>query len=600
MISFFLGKYKIIIILSAFLVAGFVFFGRDKNRDISDAGQGETFILNETVPVVDFGVVSSGFEEAISLTAINAEGSASSFEKISDAKSLLIGFSDQEKSAVKLNGYVDGVYGGYFYRLGFWAKSENARQVDLQLGGFGKNQNLGKMDIKGDGETRYFEVLFQSELDGQDLIISSGDAVAGKVWFDDFRIDELAVDSKDEMRNLKETISGTTTWRNMVGSAEASESSSPDSGDFFAYPNRKMGTILQMGTELVSGAHIKLQKVGTGGKGNYTLQIWEMDEDLGVPSDKLVIKTPIDLSQDPESVEKETKLRNEFAQKEKAIAEGRIIDNAPIIENVPMLDFKKNAEIQKQMREQELEELIGKIREESNGIEEIAVPFAAKVDPGKKYWVGISNENVAVDQENFIKIYSSGQGQAVFSEKTAVWKSKDQVPEIRILFPRRNIFEGVSIMSGAVISDLGNGVGKFRYRIKNSDARSFSGFHGNNILDAKDGIFSAIDNGNIVLSSSGEESEFVTYEFNTVYPVEKIYLKNISYYQNLFLEFSFDGENWEGIISETKEDLKTLNKIKYLILRGDGQSRKFYLRVSPENGDSLLNDLEVEVELRIE
>jgi len=240
----------------------------------------------------------------VALSGFNAKPARSGYKKISGNASLYIIFEDKDNTAVKVKDYIDGIYEEGFYRLNFWAKANNNKELIISIAEEDSIQELGSIKLIGDEETRFYEFLFQAEDSAENLIISSVDKSVTDVWLDDVFVNELEVNSIEEMKNLQSTVVGETFWKNIshaqIGGLEN------NSGDFFSRPDKQLGQIIQLNKEMLSGIVLKIQKKGTGGKGNYQLRIREVDESTRIPADNIFISANIDCNFQP-SIQAEIK-----------------------------------------------------------------------------------------------------------------------------------------------------------------------------------------------------------------------------------------------------------------------------------------------------
>ena len=588
------------------IAAGFFFFLRDNEEEIEEEG----ILLEETPMPVDAGVASFGFEDNVALASINAKPARSSYRKISGNASLYIIFENEKDATVKVKNYIDGIYEGGFYRLSFWAKAGNGKELIISIAGEDSVQELGKVNLAGDEEVRFYEFLFQAENGAEDLIVSSRDEAAADVWLDDVFIDRLEVNSVEEMKNLQPSVAGETFWKNV--SASQVGDSENNSGDFFSRPNRRLGQIIQLDRETLSGIALKIQKKGSGGEGNYHIQIREVDENAGIPSSDIIASAVINCDLNPEMQEeieeKEKIMREELARKEKAIAEKRIADNlAEAAEKIYPVDSIEEDAMRrnKEKRERFLEAQIREMKEGFNTTREVVIPIAAKLDPEKKYWVGISNKGVKVDSENYLKIFlaEEGNGKMLSSETNlSFWKDYPGNLWLKTLYPKFSSKDKTVLPSGMTIVDLGGGEGCLRYALRETDYNSFSGFSGRKIYDMNSGGCDSVNGGGNCMLASGyaEKDNFAAYKFKAFHPVKKIILRDIVYLKSLCLEISFDGKYWEEIASEETEDPKNpRGTISHLVINGNGKSDTFYLRVSPQGEEASLANLDVEALLSI-
>jgi hypothetical protein len=597
------------------IVAVILFFmwilTRDKKTQNTTENQGE-FVLP-----INFGVSDSGFEGKIkNFSALNAKALIDTREKIDGASSLKISFSDQSVASVKIPDYFDVVSEGNFYRLGFWAKgnSEKNKQASVRIINKERSQDLGKFSL-GMGDAEYFEFYFQAKNDAQDLLFTSTDGIAGDVWIDDVSVEKIDVKSMEELKNILPTISGNTKWKNVD---QYQDNGNGDSGDFLSISERKIGQIFQPSQNMFSGVAFEILRHGTGGSGNYQVQLREFDEKSGVISDNVIALAILDHTPSPKIADaiknKEQQMRKEFAAKEQDIKEGKIPNDEtdaryPSAFTQDQIDADKAAK-----RAAKLEIDIREMKNSFNAVERIDIPLAVKLDTVKKYWIGIDNVKAVVDRNNYISVITASS--ASEAEKDSVDAQNEiSVEKLEIIggfasesanswkdfpalwfetfYPEHYAIGGNEILSGATISDMGEGKLIYRYRFLSNDITLFSGFSGRKIYDMADGSY----DGNINSEGSYNlsDDDFVVYKFNTVYPVNKIIVRGVDFHQSLALEISSDGENWEEIYSDNPaEKLQSINSI---VFNPEEKTAAFYLRIKPAGGSCVPLALFVEAEL---
>lgn len=572
--------------------------------------EAEGLVLGELPPKTDGGVASPGFEEIVKLGGKNVKAVASMYEKIDGVYSLMLDFSDQ-RAAAKVEKYIDGASKENFYRLGFWAKADRDKEIILSVAKDDDQQELGRFSLPGDHETRYYEAVFQAQINPEDMVVSSSDSRAARVWLDDFFLDRLETQSAEETGRLKQTVAGVTTWENPDLSDEFRPGGN-NMGDFLSRPGRLAGIIFQPKQDFISGAVLKIQKVGHGGDGKYQLQIRPVDEHLGGPSNTILAASIIDHDYSPE-IQDEIKLREqqmkeEFARKEKLIADGKLVDETePDGVKYPdnyTLDQIKEAQADR--RASQLETAILEMKEGYNQPKEMVIPLSAKLNTDRKYWIGLSNEGVVVDQDNYLVLFENeDEGpKAVTSQDSAnIWKEEPgNGIWVKLFSPNHTFRDGQQVASGSVVSDLGAGQGRFRYALKSTDGYCYSGIHGRMISDLAEGEYTKVNLLGLktISREAIAEDAYVVYRFPTFYPIEKIILRHIGYMESLRMELSYDGQDWREIYSGEVADASVPGKVDHLVLKGDGSSREFYLRLSPERTNMALTNLEVEALLKME
>jgi len=342
-------------------------------------------------------------------------------------------------------------------------------------------------------------------------------------------------------------------------------------------------------------------KVGSGGGGSYQIQLREYDEKLGVigsyPLAARTIYTGYSLADQEAMAKKEKQMHDDFDQNEKDITSGKI-ENDPTVGQYPADYTQQQIDNDKeQKRLDKLEIAIQEMKAGFNAVRELEIPIAAKLDPNKKYWIGIDNSGVKVDRENYIKVfYNSKLGKEAetgfVSTELNVWQEYYTL-WFKTFYPIQTQVQGQNILSGATISDFGNGKVLYRYQFTSQDYAGLSGFPGRKIYDMDSGNFESPDvYGNYKLSSP---DEYAVYKFNTLYPAQKITVKGGVYHQSLAIEFSTDGENWKEVYSENPQENSHI--ISPFVINPEEKSPVFYLRIKPAGNDSIPLDLSLEAEL---
>lgn len=617
------------------LVAGALIFFARLIVSRSNTTQNAQEKQKEFVLPADSGVSDSGFEGKITnFAALNAKASIDARGKIDGASSLKISFSDQQVASVKVPSYINEITEGDFYRLSFWAKDDlkKDKQITLRISEKEKNQDLGNFSMNKSGDAEYFEFNFQAENSAQDLILTSNDGVADNVWIDDVLVEKIKVNSPEELKDLKPTIFGNTTWKNVD---QYQNNSNGGSGVFFSRPAKKMGQIFQPEHNFISGAAFKILRHGTGGTGAYQAQLREFNESLGVISDEIIASAPVDQTPNSEIADaiknKERQMREEFVANEQGIKDGTVPndkteDQYPATFTQDQIDAAKAAK-----RAVKLEIDVRNMKESFNDIEEIYIPLAAKLDTNKKYWIGLDNAGVVVDQNNYISIVSAAEknnntesdgadikadikkeenpnakkendtakkedakpaGAGGFiSEVPGTWTNSPAL-WFETFYPSHYSFDDSEILSGATISDMGEGKMIYRYHFAPNDLSSLSGFSGRKIYDMLDGKYSDVDiYGNYKLS----DDDFAVYKFNTIYSASKIIVRGADFHQSLALEISTDGENWEEIYSDNPA--ASNQSIDPIVFNPEKKTNAFYLKIKPNGNDCVFYGLSVEAEL---
>lgn len=567
------------------------------------------------------GVADSGFETTkVDFSTLNAEASYDSFQKIDGAYSLRVAFSKESTASIRIKSYLNEINEEDFYRLGFWVKSDSNEDKRLiaYIAEKEKVQDLGKFSLNKNENIKYVEFNFQASNSAEDLIFTSSDGISGNIWIDNVTVEKINVSSFEELKKIKTTVFGNTVWNN-VDQSQTKEGG--DSSDFFSNPGRKIGQIFNPSSDLLSGVAFRILRHGTGATGGaYQLQLREFDEKLGEIANEPIASVDINIALKPEAVneinEKEKQMRDDFQRNEKEIKDiflekeqnitaGKIENNQtanhyPDTFTQDQIDAANaarrtaQAAVQAAKRATQLEIDIKNMKESFNTTEELEIPLATKIDPNKKYWIGIDNSKAVVDQNNFISIAiadTEEKGDGIASEISGVWKKYPSF-WFKTFYPIHQEIENNKIPSGATISDVGRGKFIYRYRFASSDYLLLSGFSGRKVYDISEGLYENIDNfGNWQLADDG----YVTYKFDTLHPVKKVIIREAIYDQCMAIEFSPDGNNWEDIFSDNP--VENNQKINPISFTPEKMGNTFFLKFMSNGDGCSLKDLSVEAEL---
>ncbi len=586
-----------LILAAIVLVAAAVFFLRSNLAKKFSPSSGDQ---KEIILPVETGVADSGFEgKPVVLSALNAKAVFDQVDEIEGKISLKVYFSENSNASVKIIDYVNNLEEGGFYKLSFLAKNSAAaeKNIIVNMVEKGKSQNLGKISLNASDGVQYAEFNFQAENSGPDLVFTANDGVRADIWIDNVMIEKLNINSADEIKKIDPAIFGNTSRFNVDRSQLESNA---DSGDFFSRPNVKIGQIFSPTQPMISGVALKIQKAGTGGSGNYLLQIREYDDGLGVISDEIIaeryIYTDYASSILDEIKEKEQQMRDEAAQKEKDILEGAIPNDETVDWYPPEFTQQQIDESKAKKRQNKLELAISEMKASFNVVYDIKIPITAKLATSKKYWIGVDNSKVKSDKKNYLKVFYNsnlvaGNESGFVSRQPNVWQ---EFPSLwfKTFFPKHNVVQNKELLSGATISDFGGGKFVYRYKIGDLDYTALSGFPGRKIYDIYAGNYGGSNKfGNYNLSSD----QYVVYKFNTFYSAKKIIVRELVYDQSLSIDFSMDGENWEEIFSDNPAEKN--QKADPFAINPEEKTSVFYLRMRPAGEGCSLISLSVEAEL---
>lgn len=602
--------FGIFVIVSVLIVGGYVgsaplkeFLRKNSASALHSDKNKSAVFKKEIVLPRETGVADSGFEGKFDkFSVLNAEVSYDTREKIDGVFSLKMHFFGESQASVKLTDYIDGVQEGEFYRLSFLVKnSPGVKNIALSLVQEEKVQSVGEMSLDTGLEARYREFLFRADNDATDLIMVSHDGAESTVWMDDLLVEKVNVDSEEALRNLSPTLFGETMWKNV----DREQTSGPDdSGDFLATPGRRIGQVFQPNGEFVSGVAFLAERKGTGGTGQYQIQIRSYDDRIGTIGSDVIALRGFDFGYSTEELtaiaKKEKQMRLEAEQMEKRIKEERVTKEEkqpPTVSSLPESYFgvvpgEQKEAAEAKVRAEKLEIAIRDMKESFNGKREVSIPLSAKLDPNKKYWIGVDNAGVVVDQNNYIKVSLDGAKEKTgFStEMGNSWKNSPTL-WYRLYYPKFVKSGEVKMLTGASIVDLGDAM-LYRYQFNPEDYSLMSSFSGRKVFDLFSGDVRNTDlYGNYLI----EGDKYAEYRFDALHSVKKVIIRNILYHKSLRVEFSSNGEEWREIYAENPNEMnQTFND---LVIRPDSDESSFYLRMSSYGDFSTILSLVVEAEL---
>lgn len=212
----------------------------------------------------------------------------------------------------------------------------------------------------------------------------------------------------------------------------------------------------------------------------------------------------------------------------------------------------------------------------------------AKLDAGKKYWIGINNSRVSVDADNYLILGGASTNSAYFGGDGFLRRDENKTyTEQRDLYFTTSYSEPLKLAVGNLpygetIYDLGNNTGRIDYEISQDK--------GSSILDVysqKD--VSADKWENISLKSN---DAYLAYRINTNNSsVKKLILNNLSFHNNIQLSLSVDGKLWTEIYADNSGKLwqnsgsievnfKNAPQDIFIMLRKNGESKSVFVRGS--------------------
>lgn len=283
--------------------------------------------------------------------------------------------------------------------------------------------------------------------------------------------------------------------------------------------NQIIGQTFTANSKMISGVDLKLNFVGTGGAGNYYLDLREVD-DLG-------------------GVLKLSSYRVAYYCFNKEIAE-------------------KNLKI---------------------GEKIYHIPLAANLELGKKYFIGVSNTEVNFNFLNTLIIYGVAGGIDTGEIVTLVGNitHRDYGAIYFKLYGAEYIINSDErVLTGEKIIDNGNGTGLYFYEQTGNFSDYLDIFRVDTKENSNHDIF--YDNIQRGVSARDRDENAFTYKINTVYPFTSMKIvaeQPGKEFTDAVIYYSFDNEKWQQIIS-TEENENIFKKL----IRGDETAETVYLKIT--------------------
>ncbi|HLB31928.1 MAG TPA: hypothetical protein VJL27_00025 [Patescibacteria group bacterium] len=338
---------------------------------------------------------------------------------------------------------------------------------------------------------------------------------------------------KHNINNMVETIEGNTDFGKIFYQS-GPESEAANKPYVFLRKNQVIGQTFIANNEIISGIDIKLDFIGVGGQGNYSLELREAEEKNG----------HIELSTD----------RVTYYCFNKDSAE-------------------KNLKIEKDVYH---------------------IPLAAHLEIGKTYFIGINNETVKFNIINTLKIFgvsgNNSGGKVVYSVGGKTSRRSGSL-FLKAYGADYIKIAGEKVLTGAKIIDNGDGTGSYIYEQKGT----FSDYLDIERSITKDNNNSSIFFDNIQAGISGKDKDdnVFIYKINTIYPFEKMKIYAEQPGEGLtdtLLYYSFDNNNWQEIASNHDKPENALSqgeKNRFQeIIQGDGKTKNVYIKAAYNENDA--------------
>ncbi|EKE21126.1 MAG: hypothetical protein ACD_7C00348G0011 [uncultured bacterium] len=174
-------------------------------------------------------------------------------------------------------------------------------------------------------------------------------------------------------------------------------------------------------------------------------------------------------------------------------------------------------------------------------------PIVAKLEVGKKYWLGFNNKGVNVSNENHLAIgqadnnraYLNGDGFLIQDENKIFTEENDLYFTTSYLDPIK--IDSREFAYSETLYDLGREKDRLDYQLDSA--------MGNNILDIQKKQNISVDKWKNILLN--EKDSYLVYKIKANEKnIDKLILNNIIFHNNINLFISRDGDHWTEIFSD--------------------------------------------------
>lgn len=403
----------------------------------------------------------------------------------------------KEKGYYYANDFLKNKPAGY-YRLTFQEKADQAEKIFLKLSTQSEEEKqISTLALEPSEEFRLQEIVFFLPEGFDSLLLQKEDlASAGNVFVNSFDITKLDVTELSELNVAKKTILGET-------KLVATDNYQPASEYVFSElkeSKTSLGQVFQARNEIISAVAlgIDISRNINPGSRQYALSLREIEYDGKNVANPGPIIANIAFS--PESIEKYRQIDGTFL-----------------------------------------------------------FPLFGKLEKGKYYFLGVDNAKVEVNNQNYLELRGSADsdsypdGLAVV-KKGKLFHSLSGDLYFKIYDAKLSSENGVKILAGAKIEDLGRGVGKYSYATKGKFIDLFD------LENASPGTGFSDSYGVIYALAKGSAS--FSYAVQTIYPINRMNFSATQVkvgWKKVKVSYSLDEKNWIDLKSSEKLEIANSN-----------------------------------------
>ena len=433
---------------------------------------------------------------------------------------------NQQQNFFLKEGFINA-RGGDYYRLVFNVKAnEDCKLIVKITSPFGEEHWTRELELEESLLYERKEIIFDSPGYFRNLILereNPNDDVS--IMIKDIKTSRLRLNSQAEVERLRTTVIGNTT--DLYSPLQTEEDGAGFGG--LKKNNQILGQVFRAESPYLGGVVFSGRKVGTGGAGKYRLKLYEAQE----KDDGLAVKKNL----------------------------------------ISFTEFPaKN--------------LSNYLNEE----DELVLPISAILKKGKLYYLGLSNVLAKTNMNNYWElrgsetdIYPFGSALAT-STNLSVKENKGDL-YFKIVAKDYTQQEGERLLTGAMLEDLGGGLGKYSYQNK-GEATDFLDLY-SYTATSKQGNSSSVKYNEYegTISATPAEGINYIYKINTIYPFEKIKLNAEQMYSNWYkvkLLYSFNKEDWTELPYQQGDKSP---QIFDEVIKGNGNQNELYIKVTYDEGD---------------
>lgn len=391
---------------------------------------------------------------------------------------------------------------------------------------FYQNQEIGSYEMKSDGfaqnvitefcaDADYSNLIFQKDEDSKD----SSFEISNVLFYSLFL-------KKYDLSNLLTSIIGNTDLGKIIYQSNLNSKSAVTAFKFTRH-NQMIGQTFVADSNTISGVDLKLDFTGSGGIGNYFLELREVGEEnqeMSLSSDRIAY-----YCFNKDTAERDLKIEKGFYH----------------------------------------------------------IPLVANLEQGKTYFIGISNEAVKFNILNTLKVYGGTAGNDQDKITTSIGGKVISKPGnlyLKVYGADYVMLENEKVLTGAKILDNGDGTGLYLYEQRGSSS-DYLDLYQSTMEKNKNVFFDSVQSG--VAGRDVGDNNFI-YKINTLYPFTKFKInaeQTGGGYTDSLLYYSFNNINWYEIKNNFYKEGENKDEFQELI-QGGRETKTIYIKATFNKDDA--------------